>query len=263
MILQCPKCKQKIDISEMSELKFSCPTCGEEVDLGKLPELTCPICGAEFEPEDTIVVCPDCKTVYHSDCWDENHGCSTYGCASAQHLETHNAANAESDNGMAACPFCGAQHAKTDLVCPSCGHLLAEGGGSNSDDMLESVKKGAAYCAPRLGRNFKLLFADLKSVLALTWKAMSHYFDFKSKASRAEYFSFMIPLYVITELLLLFQADVLVHRVIYPVCVVPIISITVRRLRDTGLSPWMIFAIPILPLLVFVPSVDESADKEN
>lgn len=47
---------------------------GEEV--GK----TCPYCRFPIKPGDQVYVCPACKVIHHQDCWQENHGCTTYGC---------------------------------------------------------------------------------------------------------------------------------------------------------------------------------------
>ena len=245
----------------MEQFVFQCPYCNETIDISQLPVATFPICCSAFPDSDSdIVMCPNCKTLYHSECWEENHGCSTYGCASTKHLETHNAADDNVESGMVNCPFCGASHASTDLVCPSCGHLLQDNAGGN-DDMFESVRKSAKTGLPKLGRNFKLLWEDIKTVLLLAWRAMAHYADFKGRSTRGEYWAYVLVYYTLTMFLLLFQAQVLFWIVVFA-CLVPSIAITVRRLRDTALSPWMIFAIPILPLLVLVPTVHDESNKE-
>ena len=41
---------------------------------------TCPVCGTQIEEGDSKTVCPACKVVFHEECWQENKGCSTYGC---------------------------------------------------------------------------------------------------------------------------------------------------------------------------------------
>lgn len=268
MILQCPRCKQAIDISDLQQPTFLCPSCNEEIDLSRLREQTCPICCSEFVADDSIVICPDCKTVYHSECWEENHGCSTYGCNSTKHLETHTASVDDATSGMIDCPFCGVSHASTDQVCPSCGHLLLDNA-NNGDDILGTVKNGlgtvkdrAQKSLPGFKRNFALLFNDIRIVLAMAWKAIAHYFDFKGKTSRGEYWSFVLVYYLITKSLCLLQAE-LVAMIVAVGCIIPWLAITVRRLRDTELSPWMIFAIPILPLLVLVPSVKEQVSSKE
>lgn len=41
---------------------------------------TCPYCRFPIKPGDQIVVCPACQVPHHADCWEENQGCTTYGC---------------------------------------------------------------------------------------------------------------------------------------------------------------------------------------
>jgi hypothetical protein len=40
----------------------------------------CPYCRSNIGPSESTVECSACRLVYHSDCWQENGGCSTYGC---------------------------------------------------------------------------------------------------------------------------------------------------------------------------------------
>ena len=44
----------------------------------------CPYCLTELEPGvEDVVSCPDCATPTHRECWDENGGCTVFGCAQA------------------------------------------------------------------------------------------------------------------------------------------------------------------------------------
>ena len=40
----------------------------------------CPVCGTPVESGDDKIVCPSCKVTFHQECWQDNKGCSTYGC---------------------------------------------------------------------------------------------------------------------------------------------------------------------------------------
>ncbi len=130
MKLFCPKCKAKLKVDSDIEGCVPCPTCTETLDISALRTAICPICGCGFEESDEIRICPDCKTPHHIECWSENRGCSTYGCASAAHQETHTTNAASSGqrrvSGMITCPACGAMHPSTDLVCCSCGKLFGD-----------------------------------------------------------------------------------------------------------------------------------------
>lgn len=44
---------------------------------------TCAYCLWRFsrDPDEVVTVCPSCATPYHTECFDENGGCATFGCA--------------------------------------------------------------------------------------------------------------------------------------------------------------------------------------
>jgi pSer/pThr/pTyr-binding forkhead associated (FHA) protein len=87
------------------EIRFAgkrglCKYCGEPVTVPSLPAPNiaaaapkrvrpalptksmpkCGVCHSAVERNEEITVCPECGTNYHTDCWLENYGCSTYGC---------------------------------------------------------------------------------------------------------------------------------------------------------------------------------------
>lgn len=43
----------------------------------------CPFCGDFIKGVGLIVPCPSCRAVHHAECWRENGGCTTLGCARA------------------------------------------------------------------------------------------------------------------------------------------------------------------------------------
>jgi len=51
-----------------------------ELDKGAPTDQVCSICGSDVCENEETVICPDCSTVYHESCWQENLGCATYGC---------------------------------------------------------------------------------------------------------------------------------------------------------------------------------------
>jgi hypothetical protein len=44
-----------------------------------------PILSAGYETHS----CPECHTLYHHDCWEENRGCAVYGCSQVPETEHH------------------------------------------------------------------------------------------------------------------------------------------------------------------------------
>jgi TM2 domain-containing membrane protein YozV len=48
----------------------------------------CPYCRCPVEePEREAIVCPDCGTPHHADCYAENGGCTVFGCSAAPEEE--------------------------------------------------------------------------------------------------------------------------------------------------------------------------------
>ncbi|MHB0935567.1 MAG: RING finger protein [Armatimonadota bacterium] len=41
---------------------------------------TCPYCQTPLKPHDQVVVCTECRMPHHQDCWEDNGGCTTFGC---------------------------------------------------------------------------------------------------------------------------------------------------------------------------------------
>ena len=43
----------------------------------------CPYCLSQIKPQGQMVVCPECGIPHHPECWEENGGCTTWGCTAA------------------------------------------------------------------------------------------------------------------------------------------------------------------------------------
>ena len=95
-------------------------------------EHQCPVCCSPIEPNSDIITCPNCKMVYHKECWDDNNGCATYGCSSAgclkpppMKIELPNTSFPNSSiKGLFSpshCPYCKTALEKGATFCWSCG----------------------------------------------------------------------------------------------------------------------------------------------
>lgn len=78
--------------------------------IGKI----CPFCKTEIKEGDNVKVCPACNIPHHEGCWEENKGCTTFGC-SEQHYE------AQGTNPTAVCSNCGSTLGDGQEFCPKCG----------------------------------------------------------------------------------------------------------------------------------------------
>jgi len=90
--MRCPACGQPL-----TGLGKVCLNCGwtakgrvsaeSDVDIelletrqDKAPDL-CPYCRFPIEGSRPVIRCPQCGTPHHRECWQENGGCTTYGCS--------------------------------------------------------------------------------------------------------------------------------------------------------------------------------------
>ncbi len=95
---------------------------------------TCIACKNEFEPDDDIVVCPECGTPYHRDCWNEHGRCiNTKLHESGEAWKSPHNTNEESDAGRIPCPNCGKLNPKNSSFCIHCGKSMNNIKESNSE----------------------------------------------------------------------------------------------------------------------------------
>lgn len=95
----------------------------------------CPYCKTEIKEGDEVKVCPECGIPHHAACWEENKGCTTFGCKE-QHYEEQQTnptdvcsnCGAPLGDGQAFCPKCGTpKNAPKKNVCGKCGAELQDG----------------------------------------------------------------------------------------------------------------------------------------
>lgn len=102
----------------------------------------CPYCKNEIKEGDEVKVCPVCDIPHHTECWEENKGCTTFGC-SEQHYE------AQGTNPTAVCSNCGAPMGDDQAFCPKCGTKKAADKKLCSQCGFELIE-GQDFC-PRCG----------------------------------------------------------------------------------------------------------------
>ncbi len=75
----CRQCGKHLD-----ENNNYCGFCGKpktESTIGTCTiGKTCPYCQFPLKQESKAVQCKSCKTPHHQECWNENDGCTTFGC---------------------------------------------------------------------------------------------------------------------------------------------------------------------------------------
>lgn len=95
----------------------------------------CPVCGKSFNQDDDIVVCPDCGTPHHRECYkqlghcanEERHGGFEWSGTLQSEVNTPKNQQANMNSGtMEACPYCGTKNPTGGRYCVNCGAPLVE-----------------------------------------------------------------------------------------------------------------------------------------
>ncbi|MBE7033261.1 MAG: zinc-ribbon domain-containing protein [Ruminococcaceae bacterium] len=74
----------------------------------------CPFCKTDIKEGDLTKVCPSCGIPHHESCWEENKGCTTFGCDQQQYEE-------QGTNPTVVCSNCGEMLGDEQQFCPNCG----------------------------------------------------------------------------------------------------------------------------------------------
>lgn len=115
--------------------------------IGKI----CPFCKTEITETDAVKVCPACGIPHHEGCWNENHGCTTFGC-SEQHYETQHT------NPTDVCTNCGTPLGDGQAFCPKCGTPKAAAPKKNvCGNCGAELEDGQAFC-PKCGHKAGVAF---------------------------------------------------------------------------------------------------------
>ncbi|MBS1516658.1 MAG: hypothetical protein JSS91_01070 [Bacteroidetes bacterium] len=114
----------------------------------------CPYCQSRIKKGADISVCSECGTPHHKECWDENNGCTSYGCRNNPLTERdaepgsedvgnltietiRQSLNANRSENLIPCPSCGEKIEKESVFCKFCGKNIRE-------EDIPSAKKEAA-----------------------------------------------------------------------------------------------------------------------
>jgi hypothetical protein len=88
-VKRCHYCRQRIVIPHNSGLSAElAPARRKSAAVAEPSSVkTCSICQWTIDPaSDETAACPDCGLTFHAECWTENLGCSSYGCAQVNAL---------------------------------------------------------------------------------------------------------------------------------------------------------------------------------
>lgn len=119
----------------------------------------CSICQSPLGDDESQTACPECRTPYHQECWDENQGCAIYGCSQVpptekrEDLEIPPAFWGQEDKR---CPVCNETILAAAVRCRHCGATFASARPEDKDQYDERVS--VKHLAPALRRKTVILF---------------------------------------------------------------------------------------------------------
>lgn len=77
----CPFCKEEIN-SDAVKCKhcYSFLNTKNRNSIASMTGKKCPYCQFPIKQDSEVLQCPGCKVPHHRECWEENEGCTTFGC---------------------------------------------------------------------------------------------------------------------------------------------------------------------------------------
>ena len=104
----------------------------------------CPVCDKYFHEGDDIVVCPDCGTPHHRECYEENGQC--FNKDRHKNNYDYNTDSNDTASSENICSNCGEHNDKDSFFCKHCGVPLSQdnlNNGQNARNYSENQDKSA------------------------------------------------------------------------------------------------------------------------
>ncbi len=86
----------------------------------------CVLCGEVFSEKDDIVVCPECGSPHHRECYKKDNRCANIAMHDSGEKWTSSPAQSEEKPPFVVCPACHFPNRTSAETCTSCGHALRE-----------------------------------------------------------------------------------------------------------------------------------------
>lgn len=80
----CPRCKNPLRIPLPGHIALPSPS----KKKAPVNPNFCSICQTTIANQEPLTNCKDCQLPFHSECWQDNFGCSAYGCSQVNCLKT-------------------------------------------------------------------------------------------------------------------------------------------------------------------------------
>jgi hypothetical protein len=152
--------------------------------------LNCPYCQTNIKENADKIICSSCRTPHHRECWEENKGCTTYGCENNPNTNRKKVdignetvgnirkmlATEKTSGNTFECPNCKKQIEEGSLFCKYCG-VNTDGNSTEKEKFDAEFQRRYKVALRSKRRRFILIMSSL-SVLAILF-LLSIYFGFK------------------------------------------------------------------------------------
>ncbi len=125
----------------------------------KFTDESCFSCGSKFDEKDDVVVCPQCGTPYHRECYNLTGECINTQLheIGGKYKRTDSHENTDKPEDIVVCPKCGHNNTESTEICPGCGCRMPEKEASAFDGegigIEEIFGSGHPFLKPYLGFN--------------------------------------------------------------------------------------------------------------
>lgn len=137
----------------------------------------CPYCQSKLKKGADYTICSHCGTPHHKECWNENGGCTTYGCINNPQterkvdLESEDIGNetleslreslrVPADEILIECPNCRSEIEEESVFCKYCGYNIVENKFQNDPE----DKDGKTEAKKEFEKEYKKRYRDKISV---------------------------------------------------------------------------------------------------
>ncbi len=86
----------------------------------------CVVCGQAFSEKDDIVVCPECGTPYHRECYEKSGKCINEELHKTGESWQKKTERENKESGYKKCPYCETMNKPHSIICENCGAPLVE-----------------------------------------------------------------------------------------------------------------------------------------
>ncbi|MGN1482076.1 RING finger protein [Porcipelethomonas sp.] len=116
----------------------------------------CIICNQEFNDNDDIVVCPECGTPYHRECYEKQGKCINTQLHEEHKSWSEEIEQSSGEDSFKKCDKCGKINKPHSIVCENCGAFFVDGMNQQSQNFTGSTDQnsGNSNANPFMGMNF-------------------------------------------------------------------------------------------------------------